>query len=87
MNPALRVFWFWQRTQQTQLKRDFLFVLMNPENWTSKLEPWTLRKNHRSEIRDCFSKCEYFEKPRITVIGSSLCQVSVITLMKKLTDV
>ena len=31
-------------------------------------------------MSDCFSKSEYFQKPRITVIGSSQWQVSVISI-------
>ena len=50
------------------------------QNGTWKLEPWILRKNYGSEMSDCFSKSEYFQKPRITVISSSQWQVSVISI-------
>ena len=46
------------------------------------MEPWTLRKNYSSEMSDCFSKKEYFQKLRITVIGSSQWQVSVISIFE-----
>ena len=47
---------------------------------TWKPEPWTLRKNYSSEMSDCISKSEYFKKPRITVMGSSQWQLSVISI-------
>ena len=50
------------------------------QNWTWKLEPWALRENYSSEMSDCFSKSKYFQKPRITVVGSSQWQVSVISI-------
>ena len=46
------------------------------ENWTWKLEPWTLRKNWVIVSL----KVNIFRKPRITVIGSNQWQVFVISI-------
>ena len=50
------------------------------QNGTWKLEPWTLIKKYSSEMSDFLSKREYFQKPRMKMVGSSQWQVPVISI-------
>ena len=65
--------WYWRKsvylctvyTHELLLQEEMMGIKGNIEpiqNWTWKLEPWTLRKNYSSEMSDCFFKREYFQK-------------------------